>query len=355
VPVEAAASGALSIPAALPAGGGEDGDLVLRSPAMREVAQTARRVAGSTLSVILRGETGSGKEVLARLIHDAGPRRGKPLVCVNCAAIPSQLVESMLFGHEKGSFTGALQQQKGVFEAAEGGTLLLDELGELPAPAQAALLRVLETKRVTRVGSVREIDVDVRVLAATHRDLDAMSEAGGFRRDLFFRLNGMEVPIPPLRERREDIAPLAARFLARGVEKAGRGPMTIDPAALALLEGYGWPGNVRELLNAVERAVVIADGDTITPRDLPERIRARAAPPEAAPPPLSPAKAAPAYTGSLKDRIEGFERDTLIAVLRQVKGSQTEAARVLGLPLRTMQYKVKLHGLKKSYAGGDGG
>jgi DNA-binding NtrC family response regulator len=356
-PLQSAARGALSTPGALPAARDEDGDLVVRSPAMRDLAQTAARVARSSIPVLLRGETGSGKEVLARLIHDSGPRRGKPLVCVNCAAIPPQLVESTLFGHEKGAFTSALQQQKGFFEAAEGGTILLDEIGELPAPAQATLLRVLEAKRFTRVGSVREIDLDVRVLAATHRDLEAMSETGAFRRDLFYRLNTMEVSIPPLRERREDIAPLAARFLARETDAARRGPMRIGPEALLLLERYEWPGNVRELRNAVERAVVIAEGDTITPRDLPERIRARAARPErgtasipAASPPPAPV---PTYTGSLKDRIEGFERDTLIATLSQVNGSQTEAARLLDLPLRTMQHKVKRYGLKKSYGGGE--
>ena len=359
VPAEAGADGAPH------AAAGDDGDLVLESPPMRALAQTAKRVARSRIPVLLRGETGSGKEVLARLIHESGQRRGQPLVCINCGAIPAQLVESTLFGHEKGAFTGAVAQHKGVFERADGGTLLLDEVGELPLDLQPKLLRVLETMRVTRVGSEREIDVDVRVLAATHRDLEAMSEAGGFRSDLFFRLNALEIPIPPLRERREDIAPLAARFLAREAKAAGRPPMTVDAAALALLVGYDWPGNVRELKSAVERAVVIADGDTITPRDLPERIRARAAERETAPPLPAPAPSAPvptegtpappAYAGSLKDRMQGFERDTLIAVLRQTHGSQTEAARVLGMPLRTMQQKVKDYGLKKSYVRGDDG
>jgi transcriptional regulator with GAF, ATPase, and Fis domain len=374
---EAARSARPSEPAVATAGGapsaagGKDGALVLQSPPMRELEAIAKRVARSSLPVLLHGETGSGKEVLTRFIHENSRRRGK-LVCVNCAAFPAQLVESTLFGHEKGAFTSAVQQHKGVFETADGGTLLLDEVGELPIELQPKLLRVLETKRVTRVGSQQEIDVDVRVIAATNRNLEAMSEAGSFRRDLFYRLNGAEISIPPLREHREDILPLAAHVLAREAKKAGRGPMTIDPAVLALLEAYDWPGNVRELCNAVERAVVIADGDAITPRDLPERIRARAAQllhggaasgptpqapakPEAAPPPPAPAPSAPGYAGSLKDRTEAFERDTLIAVLRQVGGSQTEAARVLGLPLRTMQHKVRHFGLKKSYVGGDDG
>jgi DNA-binding NtrC family response regulator len=328
----------------------EDGELVAQSPGMRALADTAMRVARSSIPVLLQGETGAGKEVLARLIHRSGPRKAEPLVCVNCGAIPSQLVESTLFGHEKGSFTGALQQQKGVFEAADGGTVLLDEIGELPAPAQAALLRVLETKRVTRVGSVREIEVDVRVIAATHRDLEAMSQAGGFRVDLYYRLSAMVIPIPPLRKRREDIAPLAARFLAHATEAAGRGAMSIDPDALGLLERYAWPGNARELRNALERAVVIAEGNVVTPLDLPERVRAGGSAPAAA-----PKEDADASTdvGSLKERVERFERSTIVAVLRETDGHQTKAARLLDVPLRTLQHKIKSYGLKKHYATDD--
>jgi len=203
--------------------------------------------------------TGTGKEVLARLIHEGGPRRDKPLVAVNCGAIPAELLESTLFGHERGAFTGAGQQQKGLFEAADGGTIMLDEVGELPAAAQVALLRVLEEKRVRRVGATREIEVDVRVIAATHRDLEAMVEARSFRRDLFYRLNGVDVTLPPLRARREDIAPLAERFLKKAAKANGREVRSIAPEAMVLLKEYGWPGNVRELRNAVERAVVIAE------------------------------------------------------------------------------------------------
>jgi transcriptional regulator with GAF, ATPase, and Fis domain len=366
-----------------------DGDIVLESPAMRELAATARRVARSTISLLLRGETGTGKEVLTRLIHNHGPRRDKPLVCVNCAAIPSQLVESTLFGHRKGAFTGAIADQKGVFEEADGGTLLLDEIGELPAAAQAALLRALETKRITRIGTTREILVDVRVIAATHRDLDAMSKTGAFRSDLLFRLNAFEVPIPPLRERREDIALLAVRFLGREAQAAGREAMSIDPEALALLEHHTWPGNVRELRNTIERAVLVADGDAILPRDLPERLRAAAsrleAPPDlasdrvseptpsvsapsmpvsaAAPSMPDSASAAPdaaarpsgpgLYTGGLEERKKAFERDVLVAALRETAGHQTAAARMLDLPLRTFQFKMKAHGLRKHYSTGE--
>jgi len=330
------------IPEALHAAQDKDSELIAKSPSMRALVDTATRVAKSPIPVLLQGETGSGKEVLAQHIHRSGPRKGKPLVCVNCGAIPSQLVESTLFGHEKGAFTGALQQQKGVFEAADGGTVLLDEIGELPGQAQAALLRVLETKRVTRVGSVREIDIDVRVIAATHRDLEAMSESGGFRIDLYYRLSAIVLAIPPLRGRREDIAPLAARFLAQAAAANGRGPMTFEPKALELLERYAWPGNVRELRNAVERGVVIADSAVVMALDLPERLREHAAVPSAPPKPA-------AYTGPFNERVESFERDLIIAALRDANGSQTEAARALDLPLRTLQHKLKRYGLKKHY------
>jgi transcriptional regulator with GAF, ATPase, and Fis domain len=330
----------------------QDLEIVAKSPAMRALVDTAMRVARSSIPVLLQGETGAGKEVLSRLIHRSGPRKARPLVCVNCGAIPSQLVESTLFGHEKGAFTGALQQQKGVFEAADGGTVLLDEIGELPAPAQAALLRVLETKRVTRVGSTREIEVDVRVIAATHRDLEAMSEGGGFRVDLYYRLSAMVIPIPPLRKRREDIAHLAARFLAHATEAAGRAAMSLDPDALAMLERYAWPGNARELRNALDRAAVIAEGDVVTPLDLPERVRAGGAV-TAAPPKADPTAEVPAHVGTLKERMERFERSTLVAALRECDGHQATAARLLDVPLRTMQYKIKTYGLKKQYGADD--
>jgi DNA-binding NtrC family response regulator len=351
-PLRAAAS-ALQTVISGPASSAGGDDAILESHAMRELGQIAARVARSTISVILRGETGSGKEVITRLIHSSGPRKNKPLVCVNCAAIPSQLVESTLFGHVKGAFTGAISDRKGVFEEADGGTLMLDEIGELPAQAQATLLRALETKRITRVGSTREITVNVRVIAATHRDLEAMADAGGFRSDLFFRLNGMEVQIPPLRARREDIGPLALRFLAREAEAAGRGAMTIQPEALALLERYAWPGNVRELRNTVERAVVIADGDAVTPRDLPERIRAGGVTAPEAAPEAAPAQPRTLYAGSLEERKKAFERDVLIAALRETAGHQTEAARLLDLPLRTFQHKIKQHKIVKQYNASD--
>jgi DNA-binding NtrC family response regulator len=324
------------------------------APAMRALLSMADRLAGSSVPVILHGETGSGKEVVARYLHERGPRKDRPLVSVNCAAIPAQLVESTLFGYEKGAFTGAGQRRKGVFEEADGGTVLLDEIGELPAAAQAALLRVLETRRFARVGSVKEIAVDVRVIAATHRDLEAMCAEGSFRRDLYYRLNAMVLVIPPLRERPEDVEPLARRFLK---DMAVSGPLHLDPQALARLAAYGWPGNVRELRNTMERAVVVAQGDTITAADLPAALAGAPAAPgpriehphrTAPPPPAAPPEEAPpASAGDLRARLQAYEIQIIAETLRATGGNQSEAARRLGIPIRTLSNKVKALGLKK--------
>jgi DNA-binding NtrC family response regulator len=271
------------------------------------------------------------------------------LISVNCGGIPAQLVESTLFGHERGAFTHAVQQQKGVFEAADGGTVLLDEIGELPPPAQAALLRVLESKRFTRVGSTKEIDVNVRVVAATHRDLEAMVEAGSFRSDLLFRLNAMTLTIPPLRARREDIGPLCKRFLEQANQANGREIRGFSREALALLEGYSWPGNIRELYNAVERAVVIADGDLIAAADLPERVRRGAGSMSTHGSGREATGALEPEGGSMKNRLSRAEQEAILDALREADGSQTGAARILDMPLRTLQHKIKSHGIKKGY------
>jgi DNA-binding NtrC family response regulator len=323
---------------------------------MREVLDMATRVAASNVPVILHGETGAGKEVVARFLHERGPRAGKAMVSVNCAAIPAQLVESTLFGHEKGAFTGAAQRQKGVFEEADGGTVFLDEIGELPLSAQAALLRVLETGRFARVGSPREITVDVRILAATHRDLEAMSGTGAFRADLYYRLSVMVIVIPPLRDRPEDVEPLARRFLAQ----AGGGRVRdITAAALARLAAYAWPGNVRELRNTIERAALLARTETIQEEDLPARVReagaapapraletapVRASAPTPAPPPTDEAGAG---VGDLRARLQDYEALILFEALEAAGWNQSEAARRLGMPIRTLSHKVKVLGLKK--------
>lgn len=284
------------------------------------------------------------------------------MICVNCGSIPPPLVESTLFGHERGAFTTAVQQHKGVFEAADGGTVFLDEIGELPLAAQAALLRVLESKRIVRVGSTREIEVDVRVIAATHQDLESMKDAGTFRKDFFFRLNGMMLKIPPLRARREDIEPLIQRFLEEANRANGRGIRGVEDSALALLEGYSWPGNIRELKNAIERAVVIAEGDVITAADLPEAIRGSetrspedgASADEDAAGPAAGGKAGRRERGTMKSRVERAEHDAI----RQTRcerptATPAEAARILEMPLRTLQHKMKAYGIKRGYGLGE--
>jgi DNA-binding NtrC family response regulator len=333
---------------AAPAAGERGPDApIAASAAMREVLETAARVAGSNAAVILRGETGTGKEVLARLLHDRGPRAGQPLVCVNCAAIPEQLLEATFFGHERGAFTGAAQRQAGVFEEAHGGTVFLDEIGELPLASQAALLRVLETGRFTRVGSPREIAVDVRVIAATHRDLEALRDAGAFRADLYYRLGVIEIAIPPLRDRREDVEPLVRRFMAR---QGGR-VRDLTPAALAVLQGYAWPGNIRELRNTIERAVVLARGVAIDVGDLPARLREPGVAP--APAPSSrPARGAAEEpggdrAGDLRGQLQEYEARMLLDTLQAVGWNQSEAARRLGMPIRTLSNKVRALGLKR--------
>jgi DNA-binding NtrC family response regulator len=332
----------------LPAVADEDA-LVAESPAMRRLVETAARVARGAIPVLVLGETGTGKEVLARFLHEQGPRRDRPLVCVNCGAIAPTLVESTLFGHEKGAFTGAVQQQKGVFEAADGGTVFLDEIGELPPAAQAALLRVLETQRVTRVGSTREIQVSARVIAATHRDLEAMCDDGRFRQDLLYRLNAVTLRIPPLRDRLSDVPRLAARLLRLANAANGAAITGFDAEAKALLVAHDWPGNVRELKNAIERAVVIAQGDVITADDLPERLRA--APPEPGIP-ARPSGAPPPGAGrtpqeDFRTRMDRLESEVLTEALREADWNQSETARRLRMPLRTLVYKIRAHGIRK--------
>ena len=310
-----------------------DADAVAQSPGMREVFEMVDRLATVRLPILLLGETGVGKEVVARAIHRRGARSNGPLVCVNCGAISRALIESTLFGHEKGAFTGAVQSSRGVFGAAHGGTVLLDEIGELPAGAQTALLRVLEEGRMRPVGASDEVMIDVRVIAATHRDLESMCAQGSFREDLFFRLNAFTLSIPPLRERPEDIRLLCNRFIA----EAGA-QLSIAPDALAALERYSWPGNVRELRNAIERALVIATGTMIGIEDLPQRVCER----HEAPP---PAEDVLAGSGDLKERVRDFEARLIRAALDKTGGNQTEAARLLEVPVRTLSDKIRRLGI----------
>jgi DNA-binding NtrC family response regulator len=334
--------------------------LVSISPAMKSIFATVNRVASAVMPVLIRGETGSGKEVLARAIHDQGPRAKHKLVSINCGAIPATLVESVLFGHERGAFTGATTSTRGIFEEADGSTVLLDEVGELSASAQAALLRVLETKEVRRVGSSRDVTVDVRVIAATHRDLEVMVKAGTFREDLMYRLNAMTLEVPPLRERPEEIGPFAERFVTLANAANGRDVKGLDAETMRLLLRYGWPGNIRELRNAVEHAVVVAQRPMVQAIDLPRRVREFAAtmlqeeepPPPAAPRPSAPAALAPA--GDLREGVQRYETQLILEALRAAQGNRTEAARRLQIPVRTLSHKLKQYGIKKLGFGVDG-
>jgi DNA-binding NtrC family response regulator len=321
------------------------GDPIQRSASMRGVFRTATRLARGVIPVLIQGETGTGKEVVARFLHDHGPRRERPMVCLNCASIPAQLVESTLFGHERGSFTGATQLQRGIFETADGGTVFLDEVGELSSQAQAAFLRVLETKRLVRIGSTREINLDVRVLAASHRDLGELVSEGRFREDLFYRLNAMTLKIPPLRERPEDIRPLCERFLEEAIRDSGGAITGIDLEAVALLEAYTWPGNARELRNAIERAVLIAQGPQVTLDDLPEAVR------EARPAVVAQESRDESWRDDeqidFRTRIERYEMAIIERALRETRGNQTEAARRLQMPLRTLVHKLRVYRMRR--------
>ncbi|HPD14043.1 MAG TPA: sigma 54-interacting transcriptional regulator [Planctomycetota bacterium] len=247
--------------------------IVGESAAMRELIALIRRVSQTDATVLLRGESGTGKEVVARTLHALGPRRARPLVCVNCAAVPEALLESELFGHEKGAFTGAIERRIGRFEQANGGTVFLDEIAEMPPTTQAKILRVLQEREFQRVGGTTPLKVDVRLIASTNRDLEAAMASGGFRRDLYYRLKVIEVTLPPLRERREDIRLLCAHFLEEIAREMGRQAPAVDEAVLRILEAYPWPGNVRELRNVLERAVVLGAGERLMPSHLPREVR----------------------------------------------------------------------------------
>ena len=311
---------------------------VLVSKAMHAVYALVDRVAKSDAPVLVRGETGSGKELVARALHERSLRAGGPLRAINCGALPTNLLESILFGHERGAFTGADKTTVGAFEAARLGTLFLDEVGELSPSAQAALLRVLETKTLSRVGSLRSIAVDARVIAATHRNLHSMVREGTFRADLLYRLNTVVIDVPPLRERREEVAPLAEHFLAEARQRWGTLPTRLSDEAVLCLESHDWPGNVRELRNVVERTALVALGPGVDVDDLPAELRAASEPTTLAPPAdltVSDAE------GSLPQRIREFEAKVIVDALERTGGNQRRAAILLQVPLRTLAYKMR--------------
>ncbi len=316
------------------------GGLIGRSDQMHEVFRTIERVARSTATVLISGESGTGKELAAHAIHDLGPRSQGPFVAVNCAAIPVNLMESELFGHERGSFTDARERRIGKFEAASGGTLFLDEIAELAPTLQAKLLRTLQEKVIERVGGIELIEVDARIVAATNRDLEQEVGEGRFREDLYYRVNVVPIELPPLRCRRDDIRLLAERFLARSREQAGLGPARLTREALGALERYPWPGNVRELENAIERAVALSDGDLIDIGDLPEAI-ASASRTE------SLREALRSGGVAFEETVAAFEQEILREALDRCDWNQTRTAEQLGITRRLLKLKIDKHALTR--------
>ncbi len=305
---------------------------IVHDPVLARVYDEAARAAQLSLPILLLGETGVGKEVLARFIHQSSKRASKPMLALNCAALSESLAESELFGHEKGAFTGAMQTRAGLFESASGGTVFLDEIGELPPAVQAKLLRTLETSEVQRVGSMKPLRVDVRLVSATNRDLAREAAAGRFRQDLFFRINGLALRVPPLRERKLEIVELAERFLASASQQAGLAVIpAISEGATRLLEAYAWPGNVRELRYVMERTLVMAGAGPIAPEHLPEQIRSLDLPPSAGP--------------------DAATRERVLEALEACEGNQTRAAERLGISRRTLINRMIDFGLPRPRKG----
>ena len=314
-----------------------DIEIISASPKMESVKKMILKVARSNSTVLVRGESGTGKELIARAVHNQSPRATEMFQAVNCAAINENLLESELFGHEKGSFTGAHAEKKGLFEIADRGTLFLDEIGELDVGMQAKLLRALQERKIRRVGGTHEMNVDVRVIAATNRDLRAMVADGRFRDDLYYRINVLSIDVPPLRERREDIPVLIDFFLKKHTKNTSRLITGLTAETRKLLNEYSWPGNVRQLESAVERAILLSEGDLITPEDLPTEVRQ---------------DVGPASEGAFKLPAEGInfedvERNLITQAMEQTDYNITKAAKLLGLTFRTLQYRLEKFGIKK--------
>jgi two-component system response regulator AtoC/two-component system nitrogen regulation response regulator NtrX len=322
------------------------GPIVGSGPAMQRVFETIAKVADTDLTVLVRGESGTGKELVAQALHQRGERKTRPLIAVNCAAINRELVESELFGHERGAFTGANTRRVGRFEAAHQGTIFLDEIGDMPLETQAKVLRVLEERKLERVGGGQTIEVDVRVVAATHRDLEAEVRRGTFRQDLYYRLKVIEIVLPPLRERVPDIPSLVERFLTKLSERLNREKKGIEAEALAALARHDWPGNVRELRNVIEQAAVLASGPTIRSSDLPP-LGAAAEPGRAV---LGASVAQPAslesFAEAKKRSIEEFERNYIQAALKESGGNISKAAQAMGMARQSLQQKIRELGLR---------
>jgi DNA-binding NtrC family response regulator len=310
--------------------------VISESYGMSRVLNIAGRVADSNASVLITGETGTGKELIARSVHFSGSRSSKPFVAVNCAALPDNLLESELFGHEKGAFTGADRQRKGRFESADGGTLFIDEVGEIPLSLQVKLLRVLQEKTYERIGSNIILHANARIVAATNRDLEAMVKDGTFREDLFYRLNVISIRIPPLRERREDIPPLVELFVRRFASENNKRIAGISKEGMDTLMKYAYPGNVRELENIIQQSVVLSRGETIMKSDLPLRLNEG----------IANAIALPSGNVSFTEKVEEFEKSLILYALSDAGNVQTKAAEGLGISERHLRYKLKKYGMK---------
>jgi two-component system, NtrC family, nitrogen regulation response regulator NtrX len=326
-------------------------EMLGESPAMQKLREAIAKVAPTSGRVLILGESGTGKELIAQEIHRLSKRAAGPFVKVNCAAIPGELIESELFGHEKGSFSGAAARRRGQFEVAHGGTLFLDEIGDMSLPAQAKVLRALETSEITRVGGERAFEVDVRVIAATNKDLLAEAREGNFREDLYFRLHVVPITAPALRDRLEDVPLLAERFLQLAVRENGMRPKPVGPEVYERLKQYRWPGNVRELRNVCERMAIMS-GDAIAAPDVPEVVAPRAA---ATPPPPGASDLSRYGAVPLRELRDLVERDYILKKLEEHDWNITQAAQALGVERTNLHKKIKQHGLSRAGRGGESG
>jgi two-component system nitrogen regulation response regulator GlnG len=351
-----------------------DQGIIGRSAPMQDVFKMIGQLAASDATVLITGESGTGKELVARAIYHHGKRSGRPFLAINCAAIPENLLESELFGHEKGAFTGATAQRVGKFEQCHGGTIFLDEIGDMSLPTQAKILRVLQSGAFERVGGNETVKTDVRVIAATHKPLEQAVSERQFREDLFYRLNVVRIHVPPLRERRSDVPLLVNYFLKKCAQASKTAPKSISPAAIAALENFHWPGNVRELENIIQRATVMAKGDVILPGDFPAEISAATPLPldtpsaSAHPPAAGPAMAPPPVSGALDFAtlsralfqlarqqtklkvLPAVERELIIHALVDTKGNQVQAAKLLGITRATLRKRIEKFGIKQELA-----
>jgi transcriptional regulator with GAF, ATPase, and Fis domain len=333
-----------------------DASVVVEDPAMVRLHELVGMVARSTMPVLIVGETGVGKEIISAAVHERSARASKALVRINCAALPELLLESELFGFEKGAFTGATQTKPGLIESAHGGSFFLDEIGELPRSTQAKLLRVLESGEVLRLGGLKPRAIDVRFIAATNRPLQSLVASGDFRRDLYYRLNGITIPVPPLRDRFAEIPALARLFVAAGAKATARRHLGIAPEALARLVAYSWPGNVRQLRNVMERAVALCAGDIIREEHVVLDGDELASPRHGPATPVPPSSVhAPPQAGGLMRTDPETDRKRLVEALREASGNQGRAAEILGVSRRTLMKWLDAHGLPRPRKGGPGG